>query len=77
MILISRDRHGYISDETLEEFNAKCIITSFLEPNIDKETFHCSDGTKLYKTFSSKHKISYCRIIRLNNYRAIDKEFQI
>lgn len=56
MLLIARDRHGYVNDPILEEFNIKYVIY-FLKPIIDKEFIFYSDELNSTIPFSIEEKL--------------------
>ncbi|MGP1946876.1 MAG: hypothetical protein ACTS85_00280 [Arsenophonus sp. NC-PG7-MAG3] len=63
-------------NQILKEFNIK-YVSRYLESIINKEFILSSDEEKWYKIISSEHEISQNRLMTLDNYKVIGKEFHI
>ncbi len=55
-VLVARDRSGQITDHLLPKFNADALDAS-LGPVIDSDALLCTDGLKVYRTFSKRKGI--------------------
>lgn len=75
-VLVARDRSGHTLAKLMEQFNADAL-NKVLKPLLVNDTLLCTDGFRVYQSFTNKAHIPHQPLVASLGIRVIDKVFHI